>query len=107
MNDTPIITAMKVIPVAGYDSMLMSLSGAHAPWFTRNLVILTDSANNTGVGEINGCEYTCQVLESCIPYVVGQPVGLYRKILDSIHRGYSRKTKDDGDGIQTLDIDKR
>ena len=37
---TPIVTEMQVIPVAGYDSMLMTLSGAHAPWFTRNLVIL-------------------------------------------------------------------
>ena len=27
---TPIITEMSVIPVAGLDSMLMTLSGAHA-----------------------------------------------------------------------------
>ena len=33
---TPIVTSMKVVPVAGYDSMLMTLSGAHAPFFTRN-----------------------------------------------------------------------
>lgn len=106
MNGTPVVTDMKVIPVAGYDSMLMSLSGAHAPWFTRNLVILTDSANNTGVGEIHGGEYTCQVLKSCIPFVVGQPVGLYRKVLDSIHKGQTISSEDTGDGIQKLDIDK-
>ena len=51
---TPVITEMKVIPVAGYDSMLMTLSGAHAPYFTRNLVILKDSAGHTGIGEIHG-----------------------------------------------------
>ena len=45
----PIITEMQVIPVAGYDSMLMTLSGAHAPLFTRNLVILKDSAGHTGI----------------------------------------------------------
>ena len=31
-NATPKITAMQVIPVAGYDSMLLNLSGAHAPF---------------------------------------------------------------------------
>ena len=38
--DSPIITSMQVLPVAGYDSMLMTLSGAHGPCFTRNLVLL-------------------------------------------------------------------
>jgi glucarate dehydratase len=45
-----------VIPVAGHDSMLMNLSGAHAPFFTRNIVIITDNAGNTGVGEVPGGE---------------------------------------------------
>ncbi|MFR2766241.1 MAG: hypothetical protein ACLTA4_11910 [Clostridium sp.] len=39
---TPTVTEMQVIPVAGYDSMLMTLSGCHAPYFTRNLVILKE-----------------------------------------------------------------
>ena len=51
---SPVITSMQVIPVAGYDSMLMTLSGAHAPCFTRNIVILKDSAGHTGIGEIHG-----------------------------------------------------
>ena len=50
---SPVVTKMEVIPVAGYDSMLMSLSGAHAPWFTRNLVILTDNLGHQGIGEIS------------------------------------------------------
>lgn len=45
---TPVITEMTVYPVAGHDGMLLNLSGAHAPYFTRNLVILTDSEGRTG-----------------------------------------------------------
>ena len=63
---TPIVTEMQVIPVAGYDSMLMTLSGAHAPYFTRNIVILKDSSGNTGIGEIHGGDYTCESLRSCV-----------------------------------------
>ena len=50
MNKTvtgaPRVTDMLVVPVAGQDSMLLNLSGAQGPFFTRNLVILTDSAGN-------------------------------------------------------------
>lgn len=103
---TPIVTEMQVIPVAGYDSMLMTLSGAHAPFFTRNLVIITDSAGHTGIGEIHGGDYTCQALRSCIPLVVGQPIGTYRAILDRIRKASKRASEDDGEGIQSLDISK-
>ncbi len=107
MKGTPVVTEMKVIPVAGYDSMLMSLSGAHAPWFTRNLVILKDNSGHVGIGEIHGGEYTCSVLKDCIPFVLGQPVGLYRKILDNINRGRFKSAEEsDGEGIQSLDINK-
>jgi len=37
---TPRVQSMQVIPVAGHDSMLLNLCGAHAPYFTRNLVLL-------------------------------------------------------------------
>ena len=50
LTGTPIITDMTVIPVAGRDSMLLNLSGAHGPYFTRNIVILKDSSGQTGVG---------------------------------------------------------
>ena len=106
IKGTPIVTDMQVIPVAGYDSMLMTLSGAHAPWFTRNIVILKDNAGHTGIGEIHGGDYTCEALRSCIPLVVGQPVGKYRSILDTIHKSSKRAKEDDGEGIQTLDISK-
>ncbi len=86
--------------------MLMTLSGAHAPFFTRNLVIIRDSAGHTGLGEIHGGDYTCQALKSCIPLVVGKPVGMYRSILDDIHKASARAPEDDGEGIQSLDISK-
>lgn len=103
---TPIVTDMQVVPVAGQDSMLMTLSGAHAPCFTRNLVILKDSAGNTGIGEIHGGDYTCEALRSAASFVTGQPIGTYRKILDRIHKACSRPEGDDGEGIQSLDISK-
>ena len=68
---------MQVIPVAGYDSMLLNLCGAHAPYFTRNIVILKDSLGNTGLGEVPGGEGIRQTLEAAVPLVVGQSIGLY------------------------------
>ena len=43
---TPVVTEMRVVPVAGHDDMLLNLSGAHGPFFTRNLVIVTDSSES-------------------------------------------------------------
>lgn len=103
--DRPIITKMQVIPVAGYDSMLMTLSGAHAPCFTRNLVLLTDSAGHTGVGEIHGGDYTCGCLNAVRPLVEGRPVSEYRQVLQTIHR-LSKPGAGEGGDIQTLDISK-
>ena len=59
----PVVTEMRVVPVAGHDSMLLNLSGAHGPFFTRNLVILNDSDGNTGVGEVPGGEPIRRTLE--------------------------------------------
>ena len=53
-TSTPTITRMQVIPVAGRDSMLLNLCGAHAPYFTRVLVLLEDSARHVGMGEVPG-----------------------------------------------------
>lgn len=104
--DFPTITSMQVIPVAGFDSMLMTLSGVHAPCFTRNLVILTDSAGHTGVGEIHGGDFTKQALEAVRPLVEGKPLAEYRSVLQAIHRAVNQPEGDDGEGIQTLDISK-
>lgn len=68
---TPVVTEMQVISVAGHDSMLMNLSGAHAPFFTRNIVIIKDNSGHTGVGEIPGGEKIRKTLEDAIPLVGG------------------------------------
>ncbi|MEO7335126.1 MAG: glucarate dehydratase, partial [Caldimonas sp.] len=74
-SSTPSITDMRVIPVAGRDSMLLNLSGAHGPFFTRNLLILTDTDGHTGVGEVPGGEKIRHTLEDARELVVGQPIG--------------------------------
>ncbi len=101
-NETPVVVDMQVIPVAGHDSMLMTLSGDHAPWFTRNLVILKDSSGNTGIGEIHGGDYTCEALRSCIQLVVGRSIGSYRNILNRIHKAGSRSEEDDRDDAMAM-----
>ena len=39
----------QAVTAAGRDDMLLNLSGAHGPYFTRNLLILTDSSGRTTV----------------------------------------------------------
>ncbi|MBP2638392.1 MAG: Glucarate dehydratase [Firmicutes bacterium] len=85
-KETPVITEMSVIPVAGYDSMLFNLCGAHAPFFTRNIVILKDNAGHVGVGEVPGGETICRTLEKAKPLVVGQSIGLYNNILNVVRK---------------------
>ena len=68
----PVVREMTVIPVAGHDSMLLNLSGAHGPFFTRNLVLLTDSDGNTGVGEVPGGEPIQRTLEDARAIVTGR-----------------------------------
>lgn len=75
---TPVVASMQVIPVAGHDSMLMNLSGAHAPYFTRNIVIIKDNSGHTGVGEIPGGEKIRQTLEDAAALVVGKTLGEYK-----------------------------
>ena len=100
---TPTITALRVIPVAGRDSMLLNLSGAHGPYFTRNLLILTDSAGNTGVGEVPGGERIRQTLEDAAPLVVGQPLGSQQRIVDAVQRQFADRDAG-GRGLQTFDL---
>ena len=85
-SGTPIVTEMAVIPVAGHDSMLFNLCGAHGPFFTRNVVILKDSSGRTGVGEVPGGEGIRQTLEKAKPLVVGQSIGLCNNILNKIRQ---------------------
>lgn len=86
---TPRVTRMQVIPVAGRDSMLLNLCGAHAPYFTRNLVILDDSSGRTGVGEVPGGEGIRHALERMTDLVVGQPIGRYQATLNAVRAALS------------------
>ena len=100
---SPKVTELLVVPVAGQDSMLLNLSGAHAPYFTRNVVILKDSAGHTGVGEVPGGEKIRQTLEDARALVVGQPVGAWNNILNSVRRGFADRDSG-GRGLQTFDL---
>lgn len=100
---TPVITEMNVIPVAGHDGMLLNLSGAHAPYFTRNIVLLKDNAGNIGVGEVPGGEKIRQTLEDAREIVVGQSIGTYNNILNSVRRQFADRDSA-GRGLQTFDL---
>ncbi|KFX05437.1 glucarate dehydratase [Pectobacterium betavasculorum] len=102
-NSTPVITHMQVIPVAGHDSMLLNLSGAHAPYFTRNIVILKDNAGNTGVGEIPGGEKIRQTLEDAAALVVGKTLGEYKNVMTAVRAQFSDRDSS-GRGLQTFDL---
>ena len=100
---SPQIRTMRVIPVAGRDSMLLNLSGAHAPYFTRNLVIITDSAGHTGIGEVPGGEKIRQVLEESKPLVEGRRIASYQQVLNSVNEHFADRDTE-GRGLQTYDL---
>lgn len=101
-SQTPSIADMQVIPVAGHDSMLLNLSGAHGPFFTRNIVILKDSSGALGVGEVPGGDRIRQTLEQAKPLVIDRPLGAVQSILQSVRSQF--KDRDAGGrGVQTFD----
>jgi glucarate dehydratase len=103
MADTPRITEMTVVPVAGMDSMLLNLSGAHGPFFTRNVVVLKDSSGRTGLGEVPGGERIRQTLEEARDIVIGQSVGDRHAVLNAMRQRFG--TRDAGGrGNQTFDL---
>jgi glucarate dehydratase len=93
---------MRVVPVAGHDSMLLNLSGAHAPFFTRNVVLLTDDAGHTGAGEVPGGARIRQFLEDASSLVTGQTIALYNEILQTIQQRFGDRDSA-GRGLQTFD----
>lgn len=99
---SPRVAVMRVVPVAGQDSMLLNLSGAHAPYFTRNLAILTDDAGNTGVGEVPGGEKIRQVLDEARELVVGHEIASYNAILKAGRERFQDRDSG-GRGMQTFD----
>jgi glucarate dehydratase len=102
-NRTPVVSEMRVVPIAGHDSMLLNLSGAHGPFFTRNLVLLTDSDGNTGVGEVPGGEQIRRTLEDAAPLVIGSALGAYHATLAAIRTRFADRDSG-GRGAQTFDL---
>ncbi len=102
-STTPVVTELRAIPVAGRDSMLLNLSGAHGPFFTRNLVILTDSAGRTGIGEVPGGEKIRTTIEEARQLLVGEPIGAYRPLLHRVQQRFGDRDSG-GRGLQTFDL---
>jgi glucarate dehydratase len=94
---------MRVIPVAGNDSMLLNLSGAHAPFFTRNVVVLTDDAGHTGAGEVPGGDKIREVLDQASATIVGRPIATYHEILQTMRTRFGDRDTA-GRGLQTFDM---
>lgn len=100
---TPIVTEMQVVPIAGHDDMLLNLSGAHGPFFTRNLVILRDSDGRTGVGEVPGGEAITRTLSDARAIVERRSVGEYHAVLGDVRRAFGDRDAG-GRGPQTFDL---
>ena len=99
----PTIEKVQVVPVAGHDSMLLNLSGAHGPFFTRNILILTDSSGNRGLGEVPGGEKIRRVLEDASSLMVGQPLGAFNQVIKTVKEKYAA-IDSEGRGLQTFDL---
>ena len=103
LSDAPRVETLEVVPVAGRDSMLLNLSGAHAPYFTRNLLIATDSAGHVGLGEVPGGEAIRQTLEDSRPLVEGRGLGELQSVLSAVRQRFADRDAG-GRGLQTFDL---
>ena len=83
--------------------MLLNLSGAHGPFFTRNILILTDSSGRVGLGEVPGGEKIKQVLEDAASLMMGQPLGKFNQVLNQVKQKYAA-LDNEGRGLQTFDL---
>lgn len=101
---SPVIQKMEVWPVAGKDCMELNLSGAHAPYFTRNVVVLYADNGEMGVGEVPGGKKITAALEECIPLVEGTKVAEYKSTLLKVKKYLDSKGEEDVRGNQTFDL---
>ncbi|MET8310738.1 glucarate dehydratase [Micromonospora sp. NPDC005173] len=102
-SGSPVVTDMRVVPVAGHDSMLLNLSGAHGPFFTRNIVILTDTTGRLGVGEVPGGPAITQTLQDARDLVVSRPIAHHHAVLAAVRRRFAHRDAT-GRGMQTFDL---
>ncbi|MCV4263997.1 glucarate dehydratase [Pseudomonas capsici] len=103
IHGAPVITELQVVPVAGHDSMLLNLSGAHSPYFTRNVLILKDNAGHIGVGEVPGGEGIRKTLEDARDLLIGQSIGNYQHLLKQVRTAFADRDVG-GRGLQTFDL---
>ena len=104
MSNIPTIAKVEVFPVAGHDCMELNLSGAHAPYFTRNIVILTDSNGVEGVGEVPGGQKITAAIEATKELVLGTSIADYKQTLNKVRAWLDTNIKDDVRGLQTFDL---
>jgi glucarate dehydratase len=97
------VVSVEVVPVAGQDSMLLNLSGAHGPFFTRNVVVVTDSEGRTGLGEVPGGDAIRRTIEDAGALLVGQPVARYGSLLQQVAAAFADRDSG-GRGAQTFDL---
>ena len=100
---TPTVASVEVVPVAGHDSALLNLSGAHAPYFTRTIAIVTDSSGATGLGEVPGGEAIRRTIEEAGELLVGEPIARYGQLLARVQRTFADRDAG-GRGLQTFDL---
>ncbi|MCD8196388.1 MAG: glucarate dehydratase, partial [Lachnospiraceae bacterium] len=98
------IEKMEVYPVAGKDCMELNLSGAHAPFFTRNIVILHADNGEIGIGEVPGGQKITAALEEVKPIVEGSCLAEYKSTLQKVKRHLESKGEEDVRGNQTFDL---
>ncbi|MFM2486025.1 enolase C-terminal domain-like protein [Celerinatantimonas yamalensis] len=104
-SEYPIIRSVEVIPVAGIDSMLLNIGGAHAPYFTRNIVIITDSCGHIGLGEAPGGEVIKSTLEQIASSLVDQPLAyLHRLVYQANHAQQQDDYATLGQGAWTFEL---
>jgi glucarate dehydratase len=97
------ISRVEVVPVAGHDSMLLNLSGAHGPFFTRNIAIVTDSDGRTGLGEVPGGEAIRTTIADSAELLVGKPLARFRSLLREVAERFAGRDAG-GRGLQTFDL---
>src|SRR5690625_2500838 len=99
----PTIARIEAVPVAGRDSMLLNLSGAHGPFFTRNIAIVTDSDGREGIGEVPGGDPIRATIEDAAELLIGQPISRFRSLLRDVATRFAARDAA-GRGAQTYDL---
>ncbi|SHN25055.1 enolase C-terminal domain-like protein [Cryptosporangium aurantiacum] len=100
---SPTVVRVEAVPVAGHDSMLLNLSGAHGPFFTRTIVLVTDSGGNVGVGEVPGGEAIRRLIDEAGATLINEPIARYGSLLNRIAATYAHLDAT-GRGSQTYDL---